>query len=95
MSEPATPEKQDDQADKSASRTGGWLFPAIIILVMALWCAKDGYITPDPTGEHVFFNQVAAVVLGVVGLGLLAFELLRPRSAPPDDESQKDGHEGR
>ena len=87
MSDQESPEPSDTQEAPQAGRGGGggMLFPAIIILVIAAWCIKDGFITPDATSTPVF-NRVGAVVLGLGGLAMLAYELLRPRSDPAAEE---------
>ncbi len=69
------------------------LFPAIVILVIAAWCVKDGFITPDATSSPVF-NRVGAVALGIGGLAMLAYELLRPRSDPAVEEEQETPGDG-
>ena len=76
----------EPESKPKADRSGGWLFPAIIILVIAGWCIKDGFITPDATSSPTF-NKVGGVVLGIGGLALLIRELLRPRTTPPPDEN--------
>ena len=77
--------QEPDAQAKSGGAVGGWLFPAIILLVIGGWCFKDGFITPDATSSPMF-NKVGAVVLGLGGLALLVYELLRPRAAGPGEK---------
>ena len=92
MSDQKEPDKTGQEPSPKTRRAGGgMIFPALIILVIAAWCVKDGFITPDPTGEYVLFNKVSAVVLGLGGIGLLAYELLRPTGTPGSNESDNRG----
>ena len=88
MSDRNEPDKIGQEPPLKPRRAGGgMIFPALIVLVIAAWCVKDGFITPDPTGEYVLFNKVSAVVLGIGGTALLVYELLRPTGTPEADES--------
>ena len=82
-------ERGEDQEEAKRDRGGGMLFPAIIILVIGAWCVKDGFITPDATSSPTF-NKVGAVVLGIGGLAMLVYELLRPRTGAPVEEEPKE-----
>lgn len=117
-------EEQESQPTPSRqSRGGGWIFPAVILLVFAAWCAYDGFyvshrqeatggpggtaVRPGGTepgapggeaaeksGGYVLFNQICAIVLGALGLGLLVYEGLRPRNAPKEPVFPPDAESG-
>ena len=78
-------EQEPSGQAKSGGAVGGWLFPAIILLVIGGWCFKDGFITPKATTSPLF-NKVGSIVLGLGGLVLLVYELLRPRAAGPGEK---------
>ena len=87
-------EGESSQQPESTRRGGGMIFPAIVILVLAAWCFRDGFLKPDATSSPLF-NRIGAVVLGLGGLGMLGYELLRPRSAAGDkSEENKNSQDG-
>lgn len=87
------PEKTPEAEQEEGGGGGGMLFPAIIILVLGAWCVKDGFITPGAT-DSPRFNQVAGILLGIGGLAMLVYEMLRPRSTPTSDETDEDDSAG-
>ena len=91
MSDRNESDKTDRESSPKVRRAGGgMIFPALIILVIAAWCFRDGFIKVDATNSPLF-NQVCAIVLGLGGIGLLAYELLRPAATPGSDESDSNG----
>ena len=82
--------KNETEEPTPHSRGGGWVFPAIIMLVIAAWCAYDGFYKMVPGEKYKLFNQIAAVVLGLGGIGLLVWEGMRPRGTEQHSRDQAD-----